>query len=47
MKRWLIWLGLALLAAIPWLVGWLLGLLVSLTFWTLAALMDGYHKGRL
>ena len=34
------------LAAVPWLLGLLVGLLVSLTLWIIVAAMDGYKIGR-
>ena len=37
---------LACLAAVPWLLGLLVGLLVSLTLWIIVAAMDGYRVGR-
>ena len=37
---------LALLALIPWILGLLVGLVVSLTLWIIVAAMDGYRVGR-
>jgi len=37
---------LALLALVPWLIGLLVGLVVSLTLWIIVAAMDGYRVGR-
>jgi hypothetical protein len=35
-----------LLAAIPWLIGLIVGLLVTVTLLVVAALIDGYKTGR-
>ena len=37
---------LAFIAAVPWLLGLLVGLFVSLTLWIIIAAMDGYRVGR-
>lgn len=38
--------GLYALAAVPWLLGLLAGLIVSLALWLLVATLDGYRTGR-
>jgi hypothetical protein len=39
--------ALLLLALVPWLLGLLAGLLVSLVLWIVVAAMDGYRVGRM
>jgi uncharacterized membrane protein YqjE len=38
--------ALTLLAAVPWTLGLVVGLLVSLIVWIVVAAMDGYRVGR-
>lgn len=39
------WLLIAL-AAIPYVIGWIIGVIVRITLWTIAAVLAGYHAGR-
>lgn len=39
-------IALTVLAVVPYAVGWLVGVLVRLTLWIVAAVIAGYHAGR-
>jgi hypothetical protein len=39
-------IALTVLAIVPYAVGWLVGIVVRLTLWLVAAVIAGYHAGR-
>jgi hypothetical protein len=39
-------IALTVLAIVPYALGWLVGIVVRLTLWLVAAVIAGYHAGR-